>query len=326
MEPETSVIIPTYNRCTMVREAVASVMAQRCDAPFELIVIDDGSTDGTTEELRRLAVDAYAQPGGTPVRIERTRHRGPAAARNRGIALARARLIAFLDSDDLWAPQKLERQLAFMRDHPECVLSQTEELWVRNGRRVNPGKRHKKRAGEIFIDSLRTCLVSPSAAILRTDLLRAAGGFDEQMAAAEDYDLWLRILAEHEAGLLEEPLVTRRAGHPGQLSAIVPALDRFRILALAKLIARTGLAPARCAAAAEVLAEKCAIYASGLARRGRIDQANFYETMRTKALDAWRIGPDGSLSEAIACMREMLASGSRSERPDAQVAEDRQSA
>lgn len=324
MEPRVTVIIPTYNRRAMVGEAIASVTAQRCAAPFELIVVDDGSTDGTVDQLRLLAADA--RPGGLPLRIARTPHRGPAAARNRGIALARAVLVAFLDSDDLWAPQKLASQLDFMRDHPECVLSQTDEAWIRDGRRVNPGKRHKKRAGDIFIDSLRTCLVSPSAAILRTDLLRAIGGFDEQMEAAEDYDLWLRTLVEHEAGLLEELLVIRRAGHTGQVSAAVPALDRFRILALVKLLVRRDLACARRTAVAEVLAEKCAIYATGLARRGRIEQANFYETMRTKALDAWRIGPDESLAEAIASMREMLASGSRPERPDAQVAGDRQSA
>ena len=128
--------------------------------------------------------------------------------------MARAPLIAFLDSDDLWAPTKLERQLAFMRANPDCAISQTNEIWIRNGRRVNPGVRHRKRAGDIFIDSLRTCLISISATMMRTDLFRALGGFDQVMAAAEDYDLWLRILVEHEAGLLDEPLVTRRGGHP----------------------------------------------------------------------------------------------------------------
>ena len=128
--------------------------------------------------------------------------------------MARAPLIAFLDSDDLWAPDKLHRQLAFMREFPDCVISQTAEIWIRDGRRVNPGLRHLKRAGDIFLDSLRTCLISPSAVIMRTELFRALGGFDEDFAAAEDYDLWLRILVDHEVGLLDEPLVTRRAGHP----------------------------------------------------------------------------------------------------------------
>jgi Glycosyl transferase family 2 len=224
MTPEVSVIIPTYNRRAMLLEAIDSVFAQTTEA-FELIVIDDGSTDGTSEHLMRL---------GKTIRIERIERSGPAAARNCGVELARAPLIAFLDSDDLWAPAKLERQLAFMRANPSCAISQTDEIWIRNGRRVNPGLRHRKRAGDIFIDSLRTCLISMSATMMRTDLFRSIGGFDEIMMAAEDYDLWLRILIDHEAGLLDEPLVTRRGGHCDQTSATTPAIDRFRILALAK--------------------------------------------------------------------------------------------
>ncbi len=271
MTPEVSVVIPTFNRCAMVREAAASVLAQR-GAAFELIVVDDGSTDGTADELERIAA---AHPG--VMQVERGEHRGAAAARNRGVVLARARLIAFLDSDDFWAPDKLARQLAYVRAHPEYAISQTNEIWIRNRRRINPARRHRKRAGDIFIDSLRTCLVSPSAVIVRTELVRGLGGFDEGMAAAEDYDLWLRVLVDHEAGLLDEPLVTRRAGHPDQLSAITPALDRFRILALAKLLADERVGGEKRVAVADVMAEKCVIYARGLRRRGFVADAAFYE-------------------------------------------------
>ena len=83
-----------------------------------------------------------------------------------------APLIAFLDSDDLWAPSKLERQLAFMRENPGCAISQTSEIWIRNGRRVNPGMRHRKRAGDFFVESLSTCLVSPSAVLMEKQLFR----------------------------------------------------------------------------------------------------------------------------------------------------------
>jgi glycosyltransferase involved in cell wall biosynthesis len=276
----------------MLLEAIDSVLAQTASA-FGLIVIDDGSTDGTAERLARL---------GETIRIERIEHRGPAAARNRGVELARAPLIAFLDSDDLWAPAKLQRQLAFMRANPGCAICQTNEIWIRNGRRVNPGLRHRKRAGDIFIDSLRTCLISMSATMMRTDLFRSLGGFDESMDAAEDYDLWLRILIDHEAGLLDEPLVTRRAGHPDQTSATTPALDRFRILALTKLLAHDGLSPARRTAVLEVLAEKCRIYAVGLARRDRIGQARLYERVADQAQN-WRAAEIGC---AIKSMRSTL--------------------
>jgi glycosyltransferase involved in cell wall biosynthesis len=292
MTPEVSVIIPTYNRRAMLLEAIDSVLSQSI-REFELIVIDDGSTDGSAEHLKGLA---------KTVRIERIEHRGPAAARNRGVELAHAPLIALLDSDDLWAPAKLERQLAFMHANPGCAISQTNEIWIRNGRRVNPGVRHRKRGGDIFIDSLRTCLISMSATMMRADLFRSLAGFDELMDAAEDYDLWLRILIDHEAGLLDEPLVTRRGGHPDQTSATTPALDRFRILALTKLLAEDRLSQARRTAVVEVLAEKCRIYAGGLARRGRVDQARFYERIADQAQD-WRSAEVGC---AVKSMRSML--------------------
>ncbi|MGH7913294.1 MAG: glycosyltransferase family 2 protein [Candidatus Binataceae bacterium] len=296
MTPEISVIIPTHNRRAMLPEALASVAAQH-DASFEVIVVDDGSTDGTWDDLQ-------AQHG--DIRAARTERRGPAAARNRGIAMARGRLIAFLDSDDLWMPEKLARQSLFMRNNPRCLISQTTEIWLRDGRRVNPGRRHRKRPGDIFADALHTCLISPSAAILRRELCDELGGFDEDLAACEDYDLWLRVLARHEAGLLDEPLVVRRAGHPGQLSATVPALDRFRILALAKLLVDASLGNAKRAMAAEMMAAKCLIYSKGLARRGRHDDAAFFIEAAQSAIGRWSRAPDAALKAACMRMRAML--------------------
>jgi glycosyltransferase involved in cell wall biosynthesis len=297
MNPQVSVVIPTYNRRLMLHEAVSSVLAQQGIA-FELIIVDDGSTDGTWEDLHHgeLAQNIAGAGCNSRVMIERTANCGPAAARNRGAALTAGDYLAFLDSDDLWSPQKLERQLAYMREHPELQISQTQEYWMRNGRRVNPGRRHKKRAGDIFEPALRTCLVSPSAVIMQTELFHETGGFDEQLRACEDYDLWLRILCRHQIGLLDEPLVTRRAGHPDQLSAFVPALDRYRIRALLKLLAGAALTARRRRAVAEVLAEKCAIYANGLLRRGRRDELHFYsclgQSARAMLDDQARLGAD----------------------------------
>jgi len=305
MAPDVAVVIPTYNRRAMVCEAVKSVLAQR-NAKFELIVVDDGSTDGTWDELTQIAAVANDHAQWEMMRIERTPNRGPATARNTGVAIAAAPFVALLDSDDLWLPYKLNRQIAFMRDHPEYAISQTEEIWMRNGRRVNPGARHRKRAGDLFADSLLTCLISPSAVIMRTDLFREADGFDEDLAAAEDYDLWLRLLTDHKVGLVDEQLVIRRAGHPGQLSATVPALDRFRILALLKLLAREDFAPERRIKVCEVLSEKCAIYAKGLKRRARADETRFFLEVARNALGSWRTSPDTVLLDAIAATRTML--------------------
>lgn len=284
MNPEISVVIPTYNRRRMLRDALSSVVVQR-DVSLELIIVDDGSTDGTWEDLHsgELEQVVAAAPGGCRVDTVRTPWRGPAAARNCGAALARGEFLAFLDSDDLWAPQKAGRQLAYMRAHPEFLFSQTQECWLRGGRRVNPGLRHKKLAGDIFEPSLRTCLVSPSAVMVRTESFHQMGGFDEELPACEDYDLWLRSLCRHQVGLLDEPLVTRRAGHADQLSATVAALDRYRIRALVKLLAGGELTVSRRLAVAEVLAEKCAIYAKGLLRRGHQDEFNFYSSLGQSA-------------------------------------------
>jgi glycosyltransferase involved in cell wall biosynthesis len=300
MTPEISVIIPTRNRRAMLHEALFSVAAQR-GASFEVIVVDDGSTDGTWQDLSSHDLSALVD-----VRIARTEWRGPAVARNHGTALARGPLIALLDSDDLWLPEKLARQSLFMRNSPSCLISQTAETWIRNGRRVNPRRRHRKRPGDIFIDSLRTCLISPSAAILRRELLDEVGGFDEDMAACEDYDLWLRIAARHRVGLLDEPLTIRRAGHPGQLSATVAALDRFRILALAKLLADRSLDIVKRRATAEAVAEKCLIYGKGLVRRGRQNDAIFFADTAQWAIERWSAAPDAALEAACARMRAMI--------------------
>jgi len=128
MSPFISVIIPTYNRWPWVGEAVQSVLAQSYRS-FELIVVDDGSTDVTAQEMGKFAGD---------LRLVRQSRRGVAAARNRGVTLARGKYIAFLDSDDLWLPDKLAIQTAFMGQNLDIEICQTEEVWIRCGVRVNP--------------------------------------------------------------------------------------------------------------------------------------------------------------------------------------------
>jgi glycosyltransferase involved in cell wall biosynthesis len=310
--PDVTVIVPTYNRAS-VFAAIDSVLRQR-GAVFDLIVIDDGSTDETWRELEHTAAHANENAIRGFMRIVRTDHRGVAAARNTGVAMASTELIAFLDSDDLWEPDKLARQLDFMREHREYAISQTEERWLHKGSFRNPGARHRKCAGDIFVESLRTCLISPSAVIMRRDLFEEMGGFDEDLTAAEDYDLWLRILLDHEVGLLGETHVTRHAGHKGQLSATIPALDRFRILTLMALLARSELSPTRREAVCDVLAEKCAIYAKGLICRKRDERAAFILGVRELATREWRDHPCESLRQNIDQNIEMMRAILRAER------------
>lgn len=312
MALEVSVVIPTYNRREMVHEAAASVLAQQ-GVRLELIIVDDGSTDGTVDDLERLRLKHSSTDGLIRV-LHHPTSRGVAAARNTGSNVAIAPLIAFLDSDDLWMPTKLRRQLDFMIANPTCVFAQTQEVWLRNGRRINPGLCHRKRPGDIFNAALRTCLISPSAVIIRTAALRSMGGFDEDLAAAEDYDLWLRMLAKHEVGLVDEPLVIRRAGHPGQLSATVEAIDRYRIIALLKLLASGDVSLARRAAASEVLAEKCRIYAQGLLRRGRVDAARLVIGVG-RSRQGWGADPNGRAHEGLRAMRALVRDDARASTP-----------
>jgi glycosyltransferase involved in cell wall biosynthesis len=266
--PQVSVIIPTYNRARIIEEAVDSVLAQDYK-DFELIIVDDGSQDNTSEVLA---------PYGNDASILFQKNKGVSAARNRGIAEASGKLIAFLDSDDLWLPQKLSAQVEFFDQRPEALICQTEEVWLRNGIRVNPKHRHKKPSGMIFEPSLKLCLVSPSAVMIRRDLLDRTGGFDETLPACEDYDLWLRISCRFPVYLIETPLIIKRGGHDDQLSKGT-GLDKFRIKAIEKVINTGILSDDQYRAALIVLKNKSDIYAAGCRKRGREEEARYYETL-----------------------------------------------
>jgi len=267
-DPLVSVIIPVFNRSSLLKEAIDSVLRQTFD-DFELIIVDDGSTDD---------VRGVLNPYNDQLILVNQDNNGVSAARNKGISIARGGLLAFLDSDDLWMPDKLSRQVAFFRDNPDAVICQTDEIWVRNGRRVNPKNRHRKPSGMIFEPSLSLCLVSPSAVMIKKELFEEVGVFDESLPACEDYDLWLRISCRHDVHLIEEFQIIKRGGHADQLSKS-PALDKYRIRSLVKLIDSRVLSDDQLHAAKNKLVEKCLIYAKGCTKRGRRDEADYYRKL-----------------------------------------------
>ena len=181
--PRVSAIIPTYNRKAFVLEAIESVLAQTYK-DYELIVVDDGSDDGTAEALKQY---------GERIRYVYQRHGGVSTGRNRGLELARGEFIAFLDSDDLWLPKKLQMQVAFMDANPQAQICYTDEIWIRRGVRVNPRKKHAKYSGWIYPYCLPLCIISPSSALMRRDIFAEVGSFDPAFPVCEDYDLWLRV-------------------------------------------------------------------------------------------------------------------------------------
>ena len=267
---QVAVVIPTFNRGWIVSEAIDSVLGQTC-RDFELIVIDDGSEDDTQTILNRYVRSEH----GGKIRVIRQENRGVSAARNRGIREASGRFIALLDSDDLWLPEKLEKQMEFFGQNPDAMICQTQETWIRNGRRVNPKKRHEKPSGWIFEPSLSLCLVSPSAVMFRKELVEAVGLFDETLPACEDYDLWLRVSLDYPVHLIDEELIVKRGGHEDQLSRS-PMLDKYRVRAIEKLLEGDRLTARQREAAVSKIKEKCAIYAGGCAKRGRQDEAEKY--------------------------------------------------
>ncbi|HDS16906.1 MAG TPA: glycosyltransferase [Proteobacteria bacterium] len=265
--PLVSVVIPTFNRAQPLLRAVASVLDQSYSR-LQIIVVDDASTDASAA----LLVKHF----GNRIELLRLpRNRGVSYARNRGIAFSRGDFIALLDSDDLWSPEKIARQLAFMREDPELLLSQTDEIWIRDGRQVNPRFRHRKPSGYIFAECLPLCVVSPSAVMMRRRFFARVGLFDENLPACEDYDLWLRTASRYPVPLLAEKLVVKHGGHADQLSRTVPALDRYRIQALLKVLHSGTLTKAQREMALAVLQEKSAVYLAGCRKRGR--QAEIYQ-------------------------------------------------
>ncbi len=221
---DISVVIPAYNRSSFLPRALDSVLEQSYP-PREIIVVDDGSTDATGDVLSRY---------GKRITIIRQNNRGVSAARNRGIEQAEGEWIALLDSDDAWMPNKLRNQKDFHQKNPDLDIFQSSEIWIRNGRRVNLKKKHRKIGGWIFKEALPLCIVSPSAVIFKKSLWRKTGGFDPDLPVAEDYDFWLRVLKSSPIGLDEEESVIKYGGHDDQLSRTTPLMDYYRVRAMAK--------------------------------------------------------------------------------------------
>jgi glycosyltransferase involved in cell wall biosynthesis len=267
LTPKVSVVIPTYERVSTIARAIDSVMAQSF-SDFELIVVDDGSTDATAELIGRDYPEAL---------FLWQDNRGVSAARNAGVSLASGEWIAFLDSDDAWLPEKLERQLSALANEPELLLSHTDEIWIRNDRFVNKPKEYSKSGGRIYRQCLPLCGICPSSVLIRRDLFDEIGGFDETFPVCEDYDLWLRITAREPVHYLDEALVRKCGGHEDQLSTTIWGMDRYRVRALEKILSEEILSPKDQLLTKETLIKKLRILIAGARKRGNQEVVAEYE-------------------------------------------------
>ena len=272
--------MPTFNRADKVARAISSVLRQTF-SPYEIIVIDDGSTDGTMASL---------SPFRNKIRIIRhSVNMGVSAARNSGIRASRSPFVAFLDSDDHWMPEKLEIQTGYFKGNPGAVACQTEEIWIRKGLRVNPRKKHLKPSGDIFQQSLKLCLVSPSAVMLKKSIFDEVGLFDEELPVCEDYDLWLRISCRHPIALINRKLVVKEGGAPDQLSTSLKGMDRFRIKALIKLLNSGRLDENQSRLVFRELEVKCRIYGEGCLKRGKGEEGDYYLSLPGKLSEIYAL-------------------------------------
>lgn len=268
MPTSVGVVIPTFNRAHLLGRALDSVLAQTL-RPRQIVVVDDGSTDATAELLAKYP----------DVICLRQENRGVSAARNFGIRHCGCDWIALLDSDDEWLPEKLRVQFEALEGNAGHRLIHCDEIWIRNGRRVNPGDRHRKRGGWIFEYCLPLCVISPSAAVIEKSLLEEAGGFNERLPACEDYDLWLRICSRFPVLYVDRPLLRKYGGHDDQLSRRHWGMDRFRLQALRDLLAAGNLSGSDRQAALASLREKCRILITGARKRGNSDIVTQYEAL-----------------------------------------------
>ncbi|SHO46899.1 glycosyltransferase family 2 protein [Desulfopila aestuarii] len=262
-----SVIIPTYNREKFLSESIQSVLSQSC-LPAEIIIIDDGSTDATRE-----CVLSFVESSPVSLSYVYQENRGPAAARNLGIMNATHDHIAFLDSDDLWHPNKLQKQYGLMLQNPHFKISHTREKWLRRGEHLNQKKKHLPRHGDIYKHCLKLCAVGMSTVMMKKELFSEVGLLDETFLCCEDYELWLRVAARYPFLLVDEPMTIKQGGREDQLSFLYRiGMDRYRIKALEKLLTEVPLTGEQRVAAQKELMKKLTIYGNGCLRHDKAEE------------------------------------------------------
>ena len=258
-----SVVIPTYNRRQTIGRSIDSILNQTL-FPSEIIVVDDGSTDGTSD---------YIQSNFPSIRLLQQSNKGVSSARNMGIRSSNSDWVALLDSDDEWFPKKLEKQVMTLSQNLDIKFCHTEEIWIRNGVRVNQMKKHQKYGGHIFNKCLDMCRISPSSVLFHRSILDDVGYFDKDQKVCEDYDLWLRITAKYPVLYIDESLIKKYGGHEDQLSKVKDGIESHRIKVLEKLIMQKFTSGQK-NAMLKMLIEKLTIFSIGAQKRGKIKAYN----------------------------------------------------
>ena len=264
-----SVVIPTLNRINTLQRAIDSVINQTYK-PAEIIVVDNGSSDGTLKFLR----EQYPK-----ITILTENKIGVSSARNKGIKKSINQWIALLDSDDAWHPRKLEIQTSMLDSAlKEYNLIHTDEVWFRNNKHINQMKKHKKQGGYIFERCLSLCCISPSSVLFKKNILDKVGLFDESLPVCEDYDMWLKICSSEEVLFAQDKLTYKYGGHKDQLSKSYWGMDRFRIKSIENIIKNFDLTYKQKKQAKKELIKKLKIIINGAFKRNNLSIVNEFST------------------------------------------------
>lgn len=192
--PFISVIVPTFNRLELLKETLQSVRGQTCK-DFEIIVVNDGSSDGTQAWLEAQA----------DIRALQQTNSGIATSRNKGASIARGEWFAFLDHDDIWAPNKLEVQAQFVKSNTDVALVAAKH--VRLGKLNRGSGRFRWIKGDLLVKEYSESFIHTSSVMIRRDVFQQLNGFPSNYRFADEFDLWLRIAAAHPIAYVDEPLV-----------------------------------------------------------------------------------------------------------------------
>lgn len=268
-----SIIIPTYNRAHTILRALGSIFLQSV-SDWELIIVDDGSEDDSIKQVEHF-VQVHNMESKTNL-LRLAKNHGVSYARNRGVEMAKGDWLAFLDSDDEWLPHKLALQMQWIEGRKELVAIHGEEVWIRNGVRVNQMKKHQKFGGRIFSKCLPLCVISPSAVMIKKSVWNELGGMDETFPVCEDYDLWLKLTSLYEIGFIEEPIIVKHGGHDCQLSHKFKAMDYYRVKAIDRIIELRAreLTMEQKDLAREILIKKSTILLSGFKKHNNMTHFN----------------------------------------------------
>lgn len=213
--PGVSIIVPTYNRGKFIVDMIESVNSQTYK-DWELIIIDDGSTDGTESIVKPYVCDK--------IKYQKLEHKGRSFARNYGLELANGSFIAYLDSDDLFLPSKLETQVNWLLEHPTTAMVYTSAIIFNDNTEEEIGCFFASASGHIYeaVSMYIPVTITLPSVMIRKEIQDEIGGFDENLDRFEDTDMWRRVSKKFIIDAIAEPLIKVRTHNDNSLNSLDP--------------------------------------------------------------------------------------------------------